>query len=213
MTIDEQSVRAMMPIRTLGYSGASAAYTPPNQPAGTPARTAAAADVRRMNSRRVLLDSRLLILIALLPDKQKWRLASWSRLRRHRLFTRASTMMPPQSFVAGAVPAARRPGPQHSAKSCENSLPVGPTRGRPCTLSRHLAGSADSCGSKIPIVRSFPTRVCAEEGTVTTPLAEHSDVRSAIELLAAWIESQIHYRETPGLVIGIVHDQTLVWGR
>jgi hypothetical protein len=49
--------------------------------------------------------------------------------------------------------------------------------------------------------------------TVTTPLAEHPDVQSAIELLAAWIEAQIHYRETPGLAIGIVHDQTVIWGR
>jgi CubicO group peptidase (beta-lactamase class C family) len=49
--------------------------------------------------------------------------------------------------------------------------------------------------------------------TVTTPLAEHPDVQSAIELLAAWIEAQIHYRETPGLAIGIVHDQTLIWAR
>src|SRR5437899_2057440 len=42
ITIDEQSVRAMMPILTFGVSGPSAAYTPPAQPVGSPAKRAAA---------------------------------------------------------------------------------------------------------------------------------------------------------------------------
>ena len=37
ITIDEQSVRAMMPNRILGVSGPSAAYAPPTQPFGIPA--------------------------------------------------------------------------------------------------------------------------------------------------------------------------------
>jgi D-alanyl-D-alanine carboxypeptidase len=49
--------------------------------------------------------------------------------------------------------------------------------------------------------------------SVTTPLAEHTEVKSAIELLVAWLEAQVVHRELPGLAIGIVHDQTLVWGR
>ena len=52
ITIDEQSVSAMMPILTFGVSGPSAAYTPPAQPAGTPASSAAALVVSR-NCRRV----------------------------------------------------------------------------------------------------------------------------------------------------------------
>ncbi len=42
-------------------------------------------------------------------------------------------------------------------------------------------------------------------------LAEHPEVRSATELLEAWIEAQRVYRELPGLSVGIVHDQTLIW--
>lgn len=45
------------------------------------------------------------------------------------------------------------------------------------------------------------------------PLAEHAEVRAAIDLLEAWIETQRVYRELPGLSIGIVHDQTLLWAR
>src|SRR5262250_2210357 len=37
ITIEEQSVRAMMPNRILGVSGPSAAYAPPTQPLGIPA--------------------------------------------------------------------------------------------------------------------------------------------------------------------------------
>src|SRR5712664_3827706 len=48
---------------------------------------------------------------------------------------------------------------------------------------------------------------------MTTPIVEHPDVRSAIDLLEAWIEAQRVYRELPGLSIGVVHDQALVWVR
>src|SRR6059036_1426260 len=52
ITIDEQSVSAMMPMRTFGVSGASDAYAVPRQPSGTPASSAAAAVVFT-KSRRV----------------------------------------------------------------------------------------------------------------------------------------------------------------
>lgn len=42
-------------------------------------------------------------------------------------------------------------------------------------------------------------------------LVEHPEVRSAIDLFEAWIEAQRVARELPGLSIGIVHDQALVW--
>ncbi|HZF03233.1 MAG TPA: serine hydrolase [Patescibacteria group bacterium] len=48
---------------------------------------------------------------------------------------------------------------------------------------------------------------------MTTPIVEHADVRAAIDLLDAWIEAQRVYRELPGLSLGIVHDQALVWAR
>lgn len=48
---------------------------------------------------------------------------------------------------------------------------------------------------------------------MTIQLAEHPEVQSAIDLLVAWIEAQVVHRELPGLAIGIVHDQALLWGR
>lgn len=43
--------------------------------------------------------------------------------------------------------------------------------------------------------------------------AAHPEVASGIELLSAWIEAQMAQRGEPGLSIGIVHDQQLVWAR
>jgi D-alanyl-D-alanine carboxypeptidase len=42
-------------------------------------------------------------------------------------------------------------------------------------------------------------------------IAADAGVRSAIGLLSAWIESQMAYSGLPGLSIGLVHDQELVW--
>src|SRR5262249_37840337 len=52
----------------------------------------------------------------------------------------------------------------------------------------------------------------ATEGKSRT-LAAHSEVRSAPRLREAWIDSQMAYRGLPGMSIGIVHDQDLIWSR
>jgi len=44
-------------------------------------------------------------------------------------------------------------------------------------------------------------------------LATNPGVRSAIGLLEAWLDSQLAYRGWPGLSIGILHDQELIWAR
>ena len=43
------------------------------------------------------------------------------------------------------------------------------------------------------------------------PLAENPEVRAAIDLLEAWIEGQRVARQLPGVSMGLVHDQTLIW--
>jgi len=51
-------------------------------------------------------------------------------------------------------------------------------------------------------VRAQPARVADDPG-----------VQSNLRLLEAWIETQIAYRNLPGMAIGIVYDQELVWAR
>lgn len=49
--------------------------------------------------------------------------------------------------------------------------------------------------------------------TDTTALAEKPEVAAAIRVLDAWIDWTVKDREQPGLSIGIVHDQELVWSK
>lgn len=44
-----------------------------------------------------------------------------------------------------------------------------------------------------------------------TPLARHPEVRSALDLLEAWVEAQRVARDLPGLSMGIVHEQEVLW--
>jgi CubicO group peptidase (beta-lactamase class C family) len=45
------------------------------------------------------------------------------------------------------------------------------------------------------------------------PVSARAAVQSALELYAAWIESQLAYSGLPALSAGILHDQELVWAR
>ncbi len=44
-------------------------------------------------------------------------------------------------------------------------------------------------------------------------LAKHPRIIDAVTLLDLWIEEQRSYNELPGLAIGVIHDQELVWAR
>ena len=44
-------------------------------------------------------------------------------------------------------------------------------------------------------------------------LAQHPEVTAAIRLLDAWIEATVNAREQPGLSVGIVYDQELIWAK
>ena len=44
-------------------------------------------------------------------------------------------------------------------------------------------------------------------------LAQHSEVAAALKVLDAWIAATAATREQPGLSVGIVHDQDLIWAK
>ena len=50
-------------------------------------------------------------------------------------------------------------------------------------------------------------------GRAAAFLEQHQDVRDAITLLDLWIEEQRLYHQIPGIAIGIVYDQELVWSK
>ena len=47
----------------------------------------------------------------------------------------------------------------------------------------------------------------------THPLLEDQELSSNIRLLESWIEAQMAYRRLPGISIGIIHDQELIYAR
>ena len=47
----------------------------------------------------------------------------------------------------------------------------------------------------------------------TTPLQEKPEVAGAIQVLDKWIQAAVASREDPGLSIGIVYDQNLIWAK
>ena len=46
-----------------------------------------------------------------------------------------------------------------------------------------------------------------------SPLATNSDVSSSVQLLATWINAQLEYNNLPGLSVGVVYDQELIWSQ
>ena len=46
-----------------------------------------------------------------------------------------------------------------------------------------------------------------------TTIAENPDVQAAERLFSAWMNGQIAYRGLPGVAVGVVHDQQLVWSK
>jgi CubicO group peptidase (beta-lactamase class C family) len=62
-------------------------------------------------------------------------------------------------------------------------------------------------------VRADAAPETTQEKSKTMSLGEHPEVQSGIRLLEAWIDHQMAYRGLPGMSIGIVHDQDLIWSR
>lgn len=61
-----------------------------------------------------------------------------------------------------------------------------------------------------------PAAIAADEprkDAAASKLGSNEEVASAICLLEAWIESQMAYRGLPGMSIGIVYDQELIWSK
>ena len=72
---------------------------------------------------------------------------------------------------------------------------------------------------RLAMMRTFVVGALALS-LVTAPLSAQTggpaadpDVQGAIRLFSAWLDGQIAYRELPGVVVGVVADQDLVWAQ
>src|SRR6185503_12908305 len=73
---------------------------------------------------------------------------------------------------------------------------------RGVVLAVALASSAVIAQSQAP-----------EPASRATNVASDPDVLGAERLFSAWMDGQIAYRGLPGIVVGVVSDQQLVWAR
>ena len=55
--------------------------------------------------------------------------------------------------------------------------------------------------------------LAAPVGSQSANPADNPDVQGQVRLFSAWLESQIAYRELPGVVVGVVYDQDLIWAK
>lgn len=51
----------------------------------------------------------------------------------------------------------------------------------------------------------------AQSGAAGKPLADDPRVAAALELIEVWVEAQVAYEDLPGVSMGVVYDQELVW--
>ena len=63
----------------------------------------------------------------------------------------------------------------------------------------------------IALVFSVASAVEAQSPAAASRVANDHDVQGAVRLFSAWVEGQIAYRGLPGVAVGVVADQDLVW--
>jgi D-alanyl-D-alanine carboxypeptidase len=61
--------------------------------------------------------------------------------------------------------------------------------------------------------QSSTTTSATSVASATSKVAADPDVQGAQRLFSAWLEGQIAYRSLPGVVVGVVADQELVWAQ
>jgi D-alanyl-D-alanine carboxypeptidase len=66
---------------------------------------------------------------------------------------------------------------------------------------------------KLSLVLLLPFLYVAVVRAQNAPIAEHPEVASSIRMLEAWIDSQMAYRGLPGMSVGIVYNQDLIWSK
>jgi D-alanyl-D-alanine carboxypeptidase len=59
---------------------------------------------------------------------------------------------------------------------------------------------------------ALPLTVAPLHAQDTNPL-DDADVQGAVRLFSAWMEGQVKWRELPGVAVGVVADQELVWSQ
>lgn len=65
----------------------------------------------------------------------------------------------------------------------------------------------------IALALLLATPAFAQTAPPAASVAETPDVQAAERLFSAWLEGQMAYRGLPGVAVGVVHDQQLIWSK
>jgi len=82
---------------------------------------------------------------------------------------------------------------------------------RPSPLSRLVPSLA--LAATVAVASPLATRLLAAQGAAQSAVASDPDVLAATRLFSAWLDGQIAYRGLPGISVGVVSDQELVWAK
>ena len=65
----------------------------------------------------------------------------------------------------------------------------------------------------IALALLLATPALAQPAAAPTTIADNPDVQAAQRLFSAWLEAQMAYRGLPGVAVGVVQDQQLLWSQ
>ena len=65
----------------------------------------------------------------------------------------------------------------------------------------------------LPLCAPWPPACAAAPATAAVAIASDPEVLGAERVFSAWLEAQIAYRGLPGVAVGVVRDQQLVWSQ
>ncbi|MEP7384776.1 MAG: serine hydrolase domain-containing protein, partial [Gemmatimonadota bacterium] len=82
---------------------------------------------------------------------------------------------------------------------------------RPPILSRFVSSLA--LAAAVAVAAPLAPRLLVAQGAARSAVATDPDVLAATRLFSAWLEGQIAYRGLPGISVGVVSDQELVWAK
>ena len=82
-----------------------------------------------------------------------------------------------------------------------------------CTSSVLRGTAVFALATALTVTLLVPHTLTAQPAATAAPpsIAANPDVLGAERLFSAWMEGQIAYRGLPGIAVGVVHDQQLVW--
>jgi CubicO group peptidase (beta-lactamase class C family) len=121
--------------------------------------------------------------------------------------SRSPWRLPPLALVLLLAAACRTGAHRQIARP---ALPPALSSG---TAASAMGGAADASAITTPIASAAPAPGPAPAGPATLAVEQSQAVQTALEALVPRLEAERQRRGVPGVSVGVVYDQTLIWSR